>query len=265
MKYIRFIDKAGLTCIGSLTPDGRIDLLDGDILDSCKPTGRTCSVADIKQYLPPVDPPNIIALGLNYAEHAREGGFELPPAPVIFIKATTALNAHEMPIVLPLSAPDEVDYEAELAVVIGKKARHVSPAEAPDYILGYTCGNDVSARDCQMRFDKQWARAKSFDTFAPLGPVIETELDPGNLKIRSILNGKCMQDGCTSDLIFGVPDIVSYISKNMTLLPGTVIFTGTPSGVGVARKPPVFLRPNDKIVIEIEGIGSLANDVIAEA
>ena len=169
-----------------------------------------------------------------------------------------------MPVILPHMAPNEVDYEAELAIVIGKHAKNITPDQAPEHILGYTCANDVSARDCQMRLDKQWARAKSFDTFAPLGPVVETELDPSNLRVRSILNGQCMQDETTAELIFPVPEIVSYISQNMTLLPGTVILTGTPAGVGYARRPKVFLKPGDQITIDIDGIGSLENTVQAE-
>jgi 2-keto-4-pentenoate hydratase/2-oxohepta-3-ene-1,7-dioic acid hydratase in catechol pathway len=161
-------------------------------------------------------------------------------------------------------AADEVDYEAELAVVIAKKMKNIETVAVSDYILGYTCANDVSARDCQRRLDKQWARAKSFDTFCPLGPWIETNLNPNNLKISSILNGKVMQDSNTSDMIFDVEQLVSYLSYNMTLKPGTVIITGTPEGVGFARKEPVFLREGDEIEIKIEGIGSLKNNVIKE-
>jgi 2-keto-4-pentenoate hydratase/2-oxohepta-3-ene-1,7-dioic acid hydratase in catechol pathway len=159
-------------------------------------------------------------------------------------------------------APDEVDYEAELAIIIGKKAKNIEVDEVPDYVLGYTCANDVSARDCQMRIDKQWARAKSFDTFCPLGPWIETELpNPDNCKIMSRLNGKIMQDSNTSDMIFNTRELVSYCSKNFTLYPGTVIMTGTPEGVGYTQNAPIFLRSGDKIKVFIEGIGSLTNYV----
>jgi len=165
---------------------------------------------------------------------------------------------------LPRIAPDEVDYECELAIVIGKTARHVSPATALDYVLGYTCANDVSARDCQLRLDGgQWSRGKSFDTFAPLGPWIETDLDPDNAEIMSRVNGREMQHSNTDDLIFDCRHIVAYLSEAMTLPPGTVIMTGTPSGVGFARKPPVFLRAGDVVEIEIAGIGVLRNPVIA--
>jgi len=156
-----------------------------------------------------------------------------------------------------------VDYEAELVIVIGKKAKNVETNEVKNYILGYTCANDISARDCQIRIDKQWARGKSFDTFCPLGPWIVTELDdPDNCRIFSCLNGEVMQDSNTSDLISDIKEIVSYCSKNFTLYPGTIIMTGTPEGVGFARKPPVFLKPGDVIEIEIEGIGKLSNKVI---
>ena len=159
-------------------------------------------------------------------------------------------------------APDEVDFEAELAVVIAKKAKNIETVEVDDYILGYTCANDVSARDCQKKLDKQWARGKSFDTFCPTGPWIETDLDPQNCKISSVLNGVVMQKSNTADMIFSVKEIVSYLSKNMTLKPGTIILTGTPEGVGFARKDPIYLKDGDEIEIKIEGIGSLPNRVV---
>ena len=213
--------------------------------------------------LAPVVPPDIIAIGLNYKGHAEESGMSYPERPVIFLKTTSSLIGPEDKIVIPEMAPNEVDYEAELTIVIGKKAKNIERDEVQDYILGYTCGNDVSARDCQLRNDKQWARGKSFDTFCPLGPWIETDLpDPDNCRILSILNGKVMQDSHTSDLIFNTLELVSYCSKNFTLYPGTVIMTGTPEGVGFARKPPVFLQSGDLIEIEIEGIGKLSNQVV---
>ena len=227
-------------------------------------TGVSVSLGQVKRFRPPADPPNIIALGLNYAEHAKEGNWDLPPAPVVFLKATTSLAGHLAPIVLPAEAPSEVDYEAELVIVVGKEAKNVPAEKALDYVFGYTCGNDVSARDCQMRMDKQWARAKSFDTFAPIGPVIETEIDLSGLAVQSRLNGKVMQAGNTKDLIFQIPAIISYLSRQMTLLPQTLIMTGTPPGVGFARKPPVFLKPGDLIEVEIEGIGTLINPVVQE-
>jgi len=264
MKYLRFVNHDDVTCCGIVNPDGSIDLLKGEILGRHQRTGQTCSFDDIKQYLIPIDVPNVVALGLNYRAHVAESTWQEPTAPLIFLKATTSLTANQCDIILPRSAPDEVDYEAELVVVIGKQAKNISPDQVNDYIFGYTCGNDVTARDCQFRHDKQWARAKSFDTFAPIGPVIETELDPANVRVRSILNDDCMQDSSSADMIFPVAEVVSYLSQNMTLLAGTLIMTGTPPGVGFARKPPVFLKGGDKIVVEIEGIGSLENHVIAE-
>lgn len=264
MKFVRFIRRHNEPEVGILQSEGIIQIIQGELFGDYEQSGETCHTEEIKHYLPPVVPPNIFALGLNYREHAQETNSEIPKAPLIFIKATTSLTAHRFSIILPQPAPHEVDYEAELVIVIGKKCRNIRSAEAAEYIFGYTCGNDVTARDCQKRIDKQWARAKSFDSFAPTGPVIETELDPSNLKIRSILNGEVMQDSTTADLIFSVPEMVSYFSRNFTLLPGTLIFTGTPPGVGVARTPPRFLQPGDKIEIEVEGIGRLENTVQAE-
>ncbi|MEN6478985.1 MAG: fumarylacetoacetate hydrolase family protein [Anaerolineales bacterium] len=254
----------GVARYARLTADQQVELLDGSPFGSWRPSGETRPLAAVR-LLAPVEPPNILAIGLNYRAHAIESGAPIPERPVLFIKATTAACGPEDPILLPRVAPDEVDYEAELAIVIGKKARHVTPETALDYVLGYTCANDVSARDCQLRLDGgQWARGKSFDTFAPLGPWIETDLDPDNAEIMSRLNGREMQHSNTNDLIFGCAQIIAYLSDAFTLLPGTVIMTGTPSGVGFARKPPVFLRAGDVIEIEIAGLGVLRNPVIAE-
>lgn len=216
----------------------------------------------VSRLLPPAVPPNIFAIGRNYRAHVAETGARLPEAPLIFQKATTSLTAHEAAILLPDSAPHEVDFEAELAIIIGRRARNVSPDEALEYVEGYTCANDVSARDCQ-RNDKQWARAKGFDTFCPLGPWLVTsdELAPDNLTIRGRLNGQTMQDSNTNQMIFSCRELVSYLSRQLTLLPGTLILTGTPEGVGFARTPPVFLQAGDRIEVEIEGIGTLVNYV----
>lgn len=248
---------------GLLEGADTLRLIRGDILGAWTPSDETVPLGQAR-LLAPVDPPNVIAIGLNYRKHAEESRMALPERPVVFIKATTTVCNPGDPIVLPRIAPNEVDYECELAIVIGKRARHVSEAEALDYALGYTCGNDVSARDCQNRLDVQWARGKSFDTFAPLGPWIETEMEPDNARIMTRLNGQVMQDSNTSDMIFSCRHLIAYLSANMTLLPGTVIMTGTPSGVGFARKPPVFLRQGDLVEIEIEGIGVLRNPVVAE-
>ncbi|MFP4371459.1 MAG: fumarylacetoacetate hydrolase family protein [Halanaerobium sp.] len=226
--------------------------------------GEKVATLEEVELQPPVDPENIIAVGLNYQDHAEESGLRIPERPIIFIKATNSLTGPDADIILPRMAPDEVDYEAELAVVIGKKCKNIEKDQVKDFILGYTCANDVSARDCQIKIDKQWARAKSFDTFCPLGPVIETDLDPDNCKISSILNGQIMQNSNTSNMIFDTAELVSYLSKNMTLKPGTVIMTGTPKGVGFARKPPIYLKPEDTIEIKIDGIGTLKNNVVKE-
>lgn len=246
-----------------VTADLQAEFLQGTPFGDYRLAGERHALADVR-LLAPVQPPNILAIGLNYRAHAIESGAPIPERPVLFIKANTAVCGPDDPIMLPRIAPDEVDYECELAIVIGKTARHVSPATALDYVLGYTCANDVSARDCQLRLDGgQWSRGKSFDTFAPLGPWIETDLDPDNAEIMSRVNGREMQHSNTDDLIFDCRHIVAYLSEAMTLPPGTVIMTGTPSGVGFARKPPVFLRAGDVVEIEIAGIGVLRNPVIA--
>lgn len=213
------------------------------------------------------DPQKIICVGLNYADHARETGVAPPPEPVIFTKFLTALSAHGQPIVLPhLSA--EVDYEGELVIVIGLGGRYIHPATARRHIGAYCCGNDVSARDWQMRKPGgQWLLGKSFDGFAPIGPALTTadELpDVSKLHIQTRVNGRALQDSNTAQLIFPVEQLVAYISNVCTLAPGDLIFTGTPPGVGFARKPPIFLRPGDTVEVEIERLGTLRNPVVAE-
>jgi 2-keto-4-pentenoate hydratase/2-oxohepta-3-ene-1,7-dioic acid hydratase in catechol pathway len=216
--------------------------------------------------LPPVpDPPKIICLGLNYRDHAAESGAPIPKEPVLFSKYATALIGDGDPIVLP-PVSQEVDYEAELVVVLGKRGRPRNEQEAREYIAGYTIGHDVSARDWQLKKDqKQWMVGKTFDTFAPTGPVLVTadELpDPHHLAIRLRLNGQTMQDSTTSQMIFTVPQVVAYLAQVMTLEVGDLIFTGTPPGVGFARKPPVFLKGGDVVEVEVEGIGVLRNPVV---
>ena len=262
MKIVRY-QKNGKVFYGKLENE-QIFPIEGDVFGDFKLITEPIKREEVK-LLAPVNPPNIIAIGLNYKKHAQESGHDYPKKPVIFLKATSSLIGPEDKIIIPQMAPDEVDYEAELTIVIGKRAKNVEIEEAEGYIFGYTCANDVSARDCQRRLDKQWARGKSFDTFCPLGPWIETELaEPDRCRILSRLNGEIMQDSNTSDLIFSTKELLSYCSKNFTLYPGTVIMTGTPKGVGFARKPPVFLKPGDMIEIEIEGIGKLINLVSRE-
>ncbi|MFH1418243.1 MAG: fumarylacetoacetate hydrolase family protein [Planctomycetota bacterium] len=270
MKLIRFVDSRGRVQWGECLDARRAMPLVGDLFGEYSLAGEP---VDVVRRLAPIDPPNVFAVGRNYREHAAEmsaaetAAADLPAEPLVFLKATTAVIGPDEPIALPRSAPDEVDFEAELAVVIGTAARDVAESRALDHIIGYTCANDVTARDCQKRRDKQWARAKSFDTFCPLGPVIVTrdELEPAALRIRSFLNGETMQDGNTADMLFSVPRLVSYLSHQFTLLPGTVILTGTPAGVGFARNPKVFLKPGDRISVEVEGIERLTNDVIAQS
>lgn len=218
--------------------------------------------------LPPIPQPRkVLCVGLNYADHAKESGQAPPPEPVLFNKLHTAVSAHGDPIVLP-RVSNEVDYEAELVVVIGKRGRYIPVEQARQHIAGYTVGHDVSARDWQLRKPGgQWLLGKSFDTFGPFGPHLVTSDevgDPGNLRIQLRINGQTMQDSNTKQLIFTVDQLVAYISQVCTLLPGDVIFTGTPPGVGAARKPPVFLKPGDIVEVEIEKLGVLSNPVAAE-
>ena len=266
MKIIRCHDRNGTPCHAALQSDGTALKLEGDIFDSPRLTDEAVSA---ERLLAPLDPEVIFCIGLNYRKHAEEGNAPIPEWPVVFMKSNAAVQHPGWPIYLPRHLrSDEVDYECELAVVIGKRCKNVSRANALDYVLGYTCANDVSARDWQRaRGGSQWCRAKTFDTFCPLGPCLVTkdELpDPSALTIRTVLNGNVMQDWTTDDLIFDVPELVSFLSGSTTLLPGTVILTGTPHGVGFARKPPVFLQPGDTVSIEISGIGTLTNPVLEE-
>lgn len=267
MKLIRFLSEDEQVLYGVFdknTPDQAL-IIEGDVLGDFDVTTRH---SRIKKILPPYPPPNILALGLNYRKHADETHVRYPDVPVVFIKATNSVIGHGSPIILPAAGPNEVDYEAELAVIIGRKAKNVSIRDAMDYIAGYTCANDVSARDWQIhKQKKQWSRGKSFDTFCPLGPYLVTKDEippPGNLRIRAILNGKVLQDSNTSDMIFDIPAIVSDLSRSTTLLPGTVILTGTPEGVGFTRQPPIFLKEGDVITVSIEKIGELTNPVVNE-
>jgi 2-keto-4-pentenoate hydratase/2-oxohepta-3-ene-1,7-dioic acid hydratase in catechol pathway len=216
---------------------------------------------DKVKLLSPVSPPNIICLGLNYKKHADEAGVKYPPEPLLFFKTTTALCGPNDRIVLPEANRDSIDYECELAIVIGRQAKGIAEEKAREAILGYTIANDVSNRAVQFK-DGQWARGKSYDTFCPLGPSIETDLDPDSLTIECRVDGQVMQSSNTSNMIFSCSRIVAFISSCMTLLPGTVILTGTPDGVGYARVPPAFLKAGQRVECIIEGIGTLANTVV---
>lgn len=217
-----------------------------------KGRSRYHKLSDLK-LLPPCTPSKIVALGLNYHSHAREVKMPVPAEPLIFLKPSTSVIGPEDNIVYPESS-QRVDYEGELGVVIKTRTWRVSTKEAMTHVLGYTCFNDVTARDLQYR-DKQWTRAKSFDTFAAIGPCIETELDPDNVYLETYLNGELKQQTNTSDLIFSVPELVSFISHIMTLLPGDIIATGTPSGIGP-------MKPGDTVEVKIEPIGTLRNYVV---
>lgn len=265
MRIVRFVGADGRTCLGEEAGDGQARVLAGDLFAGLERTDR---LVRIDRRLAPLSPTNIFCIGLNYREHAAESGAALPSNPVVFMKPTTTLCHPGDPIRLPACQHDhEVDYECELAVVIGKETRNVSEQEALGRVLGYTCGNDVSARHWQAHGGGgQWIRGKGFDTFCPLGPVLVTAdeiADPQALRIRTLLNGKVMQDHTTGDMIFPVAHLISFLSQDTTLLPGTVIMTGTPQGVGFARKPPVWLHAGDEVVVEIDGIGRLANPVAA--
>jgi 2-keto-4-pentenoate hydratase/2-oxohepta-3-ene-1,7-dioic acid hydratase in catechol pathway len=267
MKIIRFLSDENHEICGLYEPEfeDQALVIRGDLFGDFEVTSRTVGIVSI---LPAIYPCNILALGLNYRQHADETSVSYPEIPILFLKATTSVIGHMSPILLPQAGPANVDYEAELAVIIGKKVKNVSRSEAMDSILGYTCANDVSARDWQIeKQKKQWARGKSFDTFCPLGPCLVTRdeiPDPQNLRIRTVLNGKTVQDSNTYDMIFDVPAIISDLSRSMTLLPGTVILTGTPEGVGFTRQPPIYLQDGDTVTIEIEGIGKLTNPVKRE-
>ncbi len=231
-------------------------------------TGSRVSVAGISEaeieFLPAVRPGKILAIGRNYADHAIEGGGEPPKAPLIFAKLSNALSAHNAPIVLPMVS-ETIDWEAELAVVIGRRAKSVSEADALDHVFGYTLMNDVTARDLQRK-DGQWTRGKGLDTFAPLGPFITTSdeiEDIQNLKIEGLYNGEVSQASNTSKMIFSIAYLISYISQGITLEPGDVIASGTPEGVGFFRDPPVLLKPGDICEVRVEKLGALRNPVVA--
>ena len=251
----------------SVQADGSKLRIDGSPLGQWT---QTSEPAQVTKLLAPIEPRDILCIGLNYRKHAAEGGQAIPEFPVLFMKNSGALTNPADPIVLPRKlASQSVDYECELAVVIGKPCYNVSKAQALDYVLGYTCANDVSARDWQMKYGgSQWCRGKTFSTFCPLGPVLVTTDEipnPNALSIKTILNGQLMQDWNTDDMIFDVPTLIEFLSGSTRLAPGTVILTGTPHGVGGARKPPVFLKHGDTVTIEIEKIGSLTNPVVDEA
>ncbi len=253
MRLVRFLARGDKPAWGIVNGDELAEL-DGDFFTPFK-TAKAGHVLSRVQLLPPCNPSKVVAVGLNYRDHAHELGLAIPEEPVIFLKPPTTVIGPGESVICP-AASARVDYEAELGVVVKDRTRNIGPEEAPDHILGYTCANDVTARDLQKK-DGQWTRAKSFDTFCPVGPWIETDLDPGDLLIQSYLNGERRQSSRTSQLIFNVHELVSFISGIMTLEPGDLIITGTPAGIGP-------MKPGDEIEVRIEGIGSLKNRVSAE-
>jgi 2-keto-4-pentenoate hydratase/2-oxohepta-3-ene-1,7-dioic acid hydratase in catechol pathway len=268
MKIIRYQDPKQIIHYGAEQASGPVHRIEGDIYGQHIVTDEPASVAKI---LAPVVPTQILCIGLNYLRHATETGAKIPERPILFCKGVNALQHPGDPIAIPTFLPsDEVDYECELAVIIGKPCKNATLENALDHVLGYSCANDVSARDHQIRLGGgQWCRGKFFDTFAPLGPRLVTPDEipnPNRLRISTRLNGETVQDSNTSDMIFDVSAIIAYLSGSTTLLPGTVILTGTPEGVGMAAKPnPRWLRPGDHVEIDIESIGVLSNPVILES
>ena len=265
MRIVRFLSD-GKTYTGKLIDDQTALRIDGDLFASHRMTDEKLKV---EKLLAPFVPTDILCIGLNYREHAAESGSPIPENPMLFIKSSNTLNNPGDPIPVPRLS-SEIDYECELAVVIGKTAKHVSKDRALDCVFGYTAANDVSSRDWQREKrlgGGQFARGKSFDGFCPLGPWIVTRdeiPDPNALRIKTILNGQTMQDHTTGDMIFDVPTLIASLSSTMTLRAGTVLLTGTPQGVGFARKPPVWLKSGDRVVVEIEKIGRLENPITNE-
>ncbi|NND70067.1 MAG: fumarylacetoacetate hydrolase family protein [Rhodothermales bacterium] len=268
MKIIRFLDDAGAVRFGTNWTADDAEILEGVDYNWIR-SGRRASITKL---LAPVDPRCIIGIGLNYRKHAEEGvgngPFATPEYPVVFFKSPGAIQNPNDPIILPRYLPSDcVDYECELAIVIGKACKNATIETALDYVAGFTCANDVSARDWQIKKGgSQWSRGKTFDTFAPLGPCLVTpdDIDADSVEIRTVLNDETMQQWTTSDMIFSTREIIAFLSGSTTLLPGTVILTGTPHGVGMAQSPPRYLQAGDVVHIEIDGIGRLTNPVLEE-
>ncbi|MFL6058609.1 MAG: fumarylacetoacetate hydrolase family protein [Rubrobacteraceae bacterium] len=275
MKLVTYSAGSGAPKVGYIEDGGIQPLGDGSLLEYIvhgrgpdrRPSEASEPVAleEASLHPPIARPEKIVAIGLNYEDHAAETGAEIPDKPVVFTKYPNTIIGPGASIRIP-PITEQVDYEAELAVIIGRRAKDVSESEALDYVFGYTNANDVSARDLQFSEGGQWTRSKSIDTFLPLGPYVATRdeiPDPQDLFIRAILNGETVQDGTTSRMIFSVAELISFLSQGMTLEPGDVIITGTPPGVGMARDPQLWMKPGDEVSIEIEGLGTLTNPVEA--
>jgi 2-keto-4-pentenoate hydratase/2-oxohepta-3-ene-1,7-dioic acid hydratase in catechol pathway len=267
VRVVRFQDDAGVICTGIVHNGDSVTYANGSLFDrSLQDTGR---LAKVSKLLAPVEPPVVICIGLNYRKHADELKLPYPKNPVVFLKPPNTVTGPGVPIVKP-RITEKMDYEVELAVVIGKPCKDVSVDEALSYVAGYTCANDVSTRDWQKVPELsggQWTRSKIFNNFCPLGPVLVSadEIpDPNNLRVQTFVNGQKMQDSSTSDLIFNVQQVVSFCSIGTTLAPGTVIITGTPAGVAEGRSPQPWLKPGDNCVVEIEKIGRLENSIVSD-
>ena len=267
MRIVRFRNAQGRIVVAEDQGDNTARRLPDDWFRSAGPPPPVGPAEAIGERLPSIEPTSIFCIGLNYREHAVESGLEFPKYPVVFMKPSSSVTATDQPIIIPqcCDPAGEVDYECELAVVIGRSARNVPEDRALEYVWGYTAANDVSARKWQgSRGGGQWVRGKSFDTFCPLGPVLVTadEIpDPQTLALRTFVNGEKVQDHTTADMIFSVRQLIGFLSQDTTLLPGTVILTGTPPGVGFVRKPPLWLKHGDQVVVEIDKIGRLENTV----
>jgi 2-keto-4-pentenoate hydratase/2-oxohepta-3-ene-1,7-dioic acid hydratase in catechol pathway len=265
MKIARLLLPDNTTTYAIVRDNGNYSRATGDPYQGLTDTGEFVQ----GKLLAPIQPTDILCIGLNYRKHAEETGADLPEHPILFMKTTSTVQHPNEPIVLPGKlASTKVDFEAELAVVIGKTCHNVCRDDALNHVLGYTCANDVSARDWQRHGGgRQWCRGKTFATFCPLGPILVTtdEIEnPNQLAISSVLNGETMQDWNTDDMIFDVPALIEFLSGSTVLSPGTIILTGTPHGVGFARTPPVYMAAGDNITITIQGIGSLTNPVVGE-
>ena len=266
MQIIRFETGDGRVCLGAGFDGARARVLSGDLFadpeNGLTPTGEE---VEVKRLLAPLDPAAVFCIGLNYRRHARETGFDLPRYPVVFMKNPGAVTGPGAPIVIPPICldPPEVDFEAELGVVIGRAGVNIPEDQALDHVLGYVTTNDISARRWQKHAGGgQWVRAKSYDSFCPMGPFLSTDIkDPQDLEIQCRVNGELFQNSNTRDMIFSVAHIISYLSQSTTLLPGTLILTGTPEGVGYTRKPPVYLKPGDHLETRIQDLGILENPV----
>jgi len=267
VRIIRFLDHENSEWTGSAAMDDSAAIITGDLFGAFRVTEK---IVKIKTILAPFKPVAILCIGLNYRMHARETGMALPEHPILFMKNPSALTGPYSEIEIPRSCLDplQVDYEVELGVVIGKSGKNIRQERALDHVLGYTCANDISARRWQKHAGGgQWVMGKSFDTFCPIGPNIITadEIDdPQNLELTCRLNGDLMQSGSTADMIFPVSELISRLSQSTTLLAGTIILTGTPSGVGFTRTPPVYLKPGDLLTSSISKVGELVNRVVSE-